>query len=110
MSDEQAVEVSELKVELKRHRGVRQTGIGPVTVDLGQSIVVVNGRHAGYVADAPGSHISLISSGLPDEVLAHIKSEVDRLRNQPSSVIVQAAEVEESNVQVSQVDDEESLV
>ncbi len=107
--EEQAVEVSELKVELERHTGVRQTAVGPVKVDLGQSHIVVNGRRTGYIADAPGSHISIFTAGLPDEVLTHIKSEVDKIRSQPSSTIVQAKEVEESNVEVTQVDDEESL-
>ena len=107
--EESAVEVSQLKVELQRHRGVRPTAIGPIEVDLGQSHIVVNGRRTGYIADAPGSHISIFTSGLPDEVLAHIKSEVDKIRNQPSPVIVQATEIEESDVEVTQVDDEESL-
>lgn len=94
------MEIKDVKVELKRHRGTQNTKVGKVKVDLPQQVIFVNGKWAGYAPDAPGSHISIILPNLPEAMLAHIKSEVDRLRGTKSPAIVQAKQMEESDVEL----------
>ena len=88
--------MDDIKVELKRHRGTVDTDIGPTEVDLPQSVVMVNGIWAGYIGDAPGSHISMILTNLMPDQLAEIKRQVDEIRGNESIKISQAKTVEES--------------
>lgn len=89
------MKIEDIEVNLEPHTGEQWTDAGWVTVTLPQSHVVVNGTRAGYVADAPGSHISIISK-YPEEMLAEIKRQVDLKRGSVSARIAVAKEVRES--------------
>ncbi len=103
------MKIEEIEVELKPHKGMVQTAVGVVEHVLPQSVIFVNGKWAGYVGDEPGSHISIILTGLPDAVLQEIKRKVDELRGHASSAITQAKEVRESAVTAEDVAKEVKL-
>lgn len=86
---------SEITVELKPHIGLQPTDAGPIEVKLPQSVIFVNDVWSGYIADAPGSHISLIRK-YPPEVVEVIKQRVDELRGNVSKTVAEAKDVRES--------------
>jgi hypothetical protein len=95
--------LSDLHVELKPHIGQQRTEVGMVDVTLPQSVIFVNGVWAGYVADEPGSHISIIVK-VPDSTLAEIKQKVDAIRGSASQAITQIKTVQQSaNIKASDV-------
>lgn len=96
------MKIEEIKVELVPHVGISESLIGKVEVELPQKVVMVNGVWAGYVGNAPGSHISIILTNLPTAVLDEIKRQVDALRESPTSQIAQAKTLEQSIVKTDE--------
>lgn len=92
--------MSELKVELKPHVGLKQTKVGMVKSCLNQSRIFVNGVLSGYVSDEPGSLVRLIVSDLPEEAIKDIKAQVDKLRGNVSSGVHTIPTIAESTFEV----------
>jgi len=92
------LKIEDIEVELVQHKGLTTGPLGQIEIDLPQKVVMVNGVWAGYVGDAPGSHVSLIITQLSDAVLAEIKRQVDEIRGVESSKIAMAKTIEQSVV------------
>ena len=90
------MKIEDIKVTLEPHVGEQYTPAGPIQVTLPQSHVVVNGVRSGYIADEPGSHISIIVSSYPPEMVEEIKRQVDALRGNVSKTVSVAKSVAES--------------
>jgi hypothetical protein len=97
------LDIDQITVELKPHIGNMPTAVGPMQVRLPQSVIFVNGVWAGYVADAPGSHINIIHSDIPAEVLEVVKAKVDQLRGSVSTAISQVKTIEKNDVRLERV-------
>lgn len=110
VQDLRAMDPGDIAVELKPHMGVRRTAAGAFNVRLPQSVIFVNGVHSGYVGDSQSSHISLIHSGLPKEVVAAIKTKVDAKRGTVTPNIVQAPTLQQSDVRLEAVEDDQDLL
>ncbi len=85
-------------VELRPHKGFTKTIIGQVEVELPQKIVYVNGKRIGYVGNADGAPVQVITTGLPKDALDWIKAKVDELKGSPSASIQQASTPAENDV------------
>lgn len=75
--NEQAIE---LTVELRPMKYDRETVIGPVTVPLNQSEVIVNDARVGFICDHDGAPLNFIEP-LPEDVKQLIVDEVTSLRD-----------------------------
>lgn len=94
----------EIKVEIEPHKGVRDTVLGPVEVDLGQYRIFAdsgNGRvHVAYKDKREGFGIKFLSTvKLTPEVQEVIKSKVDELTGQVSPPVATSSHIEDENAE-----------
>lgn len=59
----------------------RHNFLGEIEVETDQFLLVVNGKHLGYVGKHPGAHISFITD-LPQSIQSEIAKEVALLKNE----------------------------
>lgn len=95
-----AVLYENINVRLEPHKARRLVFGKWVEVELPQSVIFVNDVWSGYVANKPGSHISLLDSSLPADVVQIIKHKVDEMRGNVSSAVAQAKAIQENQVVV----------
>lgn len=62
----------------------RHNILGEVEVETDQFLLVVNGRHLGYVGKHPGAHISFVTD-LPQSIQQEIAVQVAALKNEPEA-------------------------
>lgn len=102
----------DITVELKPHKGIKQSRYGWVESTLDQDVVFVNGVWSGYVGHKPGSPICLIFPDLPEIVLKTVKEKVDAIRGNVSVAVNGAFTLEQADVEVTVEDssDDEELI
>lgn len=82
-------------VELRPHTGLKSTRIGVLEVHLGQSMVLANGTHVGYLGDESFAGIKFINLGLPHEAKEEIKRQVDAILGRVTAPVANAAPIME---------------
>jgi len=63
------------KIDLKPHKGVMRSILGPIEVEHDQFMIYVNGLHVGYVGKQPGAPINIFQE-VGKSMLADIRAEV----------------------------------
>ena len=64
-----------VKVELRPHKGVMNSPLGPIEVEHNQYVIMANGLQVGYIGKDPGSPLNFILN-LPESITKAIKNEV----------------------------------
>lgn len=64
-----------VKVELRPHKGVMNSPLGPIEVEHNQYIIMANGLQVGYIGKDAGSPLNFILN-LPESLTKEIKNAV----------------------------------